>query len=208
MGGDEEAWLGLGRAAQILDNLIAQGKAQPMIVVFPNGNTDLQSAPGESKEGFYKPTTRLPRTMDGSFEESFTDIIRYVDRHYRTLRKAEGRAVAGLSMGGFHAMHISRLYPESFDYVGLFSSAVGREPRPDIPAYQDIPATLRVQMAHKPILYWIACGNSDFLWQENLTYRAQLDEMGFPYIFHESEGGHSWKNWRLYLTQFLPMLFR
>lgn len=208
MGGDEEAWLGLGRAAQILDNLIAQGKAQPMIVVFPNGNTDLQSAPGESKEGLYKPTTKLPRTMDGSFEESFSEIIDYVDRHYRTQRKAEGRAVAGLSMGGFHAMHISRLYPKSFDYVGLFSSAVGREPRPDIPAYQEIPATLRVQMAHQPALYWIACGNSDFLWEENLSYRAQLDEMGFPYTFYESEGGHSWKNWRHYLTLFLPMLFR
>lgn len=207
MGGDEEAWLGLGRAAQILDNLIARGEAEPMIVVFPNGNTDLQSAPGESKEGLYKPTTRLPRTMDGSYEESFPDIMRYVEQHYRTIRKAEGRAVAGLSMGGFHAMHISRLYPDCFDYVGLFSSAVGRE-RPGIATYQEIPATLREQMRQKPALYWIACGNNDFLWEENLRYRTQLDEMGFPYTFHESEGGHTWSNWRDYLTLFLPMLFR
>lgn len=208
MGGDEEAWLGLGRAAQILDNLIAQGKAEPMIVVFPNGNTDLQAAPGESKEGLYRPTTRLPRTMDGSYEESFPEIMRYVERHYRTSQKAEGRAVAGLSMGGFHAMHISRLYPDRFGYVGLFSAAVGREPRPDIPTYQDIEATLVRQKGYAPKLYWIACGNSDFLWEDNVRYRAQLDEMAFLYTFYESSGGHSWTNWRLYLMEFLPMLFK
>lgn len=207
MGGDEEAWLGLGRAAQILDNLIASGKAREMIVVMPNGNAALEAAPGETAQGLYKPNFRLPKTMEGSFERSFADIIDYVDSHFRTIRKAEGRAIAGLSMGGFHAMHISRYYPNTFDYVGLFSAAIRPERAVGSPVYEDIEGTLRRQMEGAPRLYWIACGNNDFLWQHNLDYRALLDEMGFPYTFRESEGGHTWKNWRIYLGEFLPLLF-
>lgn len=207
MGGDEEAWLGLGRAAQILDNLIAQGKARPMIVVMTNGNIDQVAAPGESPLGLYKPTTRLPRTMDGTFESSFGDVIDYVDQHYRTLRKSSGRAIAGLSMGGFHAMHISRYLPRTFDYVGLFSAAVGREGKPS-PVYERVDETLRQQQENGLRLYWIGCGREDFLWEDNLAYRSKLDAMGFPYTFRESDGGHTWKNWREYLTEFLPLLFQ
>lgn len=207
MGGDEEAWLGLGRAAQILDNLIASGKAREMIVVMPNGNAALEAAPGETAVGLYKPQFRLPKTMEGSFESSFGDIIRYVESHFRVQRKAEARAIAGLSMGGFHAMHISRYYSGTFDYVGLFSAAIRPERAVGSPVYDDIEGTLRRQMEQEPALYWIACGNGDFLWQHNLDYRALLDEMGFRYTFRESEGGHTWNNWRLYLSEFLPLLF-
>ena len=78
MGGDEEAWIALGRAAQIMDNLIAQGKAKPMIVVMSNGNVVQEAAPGESSLGFYKPTMQLPNSMDGKFEETFPDIIKFI----------------------------------------------------------------------------------------------------------------------------------
>ncbi len=207
MGGDEEAWLGLGRAAQILDNLIAQGRAEEMIVVMPNGNAALEAAPGETAQGLYKPQFRLPRTMEGSFETSFQDIISYVDRHFRTVKRSSHRAIAGLSMGGFHAMHISRYYPNTFDYVGLFSAAIRPERAVGSPVYEDIEGTLRRQKENGVVLYWIACGNADFLWQHNLDYRKLLDEMDFPYHFRESEGGHTWNNWRLYLTEFLPQIF-
>ncbi len=210
MGGDEEAWCELGRATQILDNLIAQGKAEPMIVVMTNGNADQQGAPGQTHEGLYKPHTKLPRTMEGSFELSFPDIIDFVDRNYRTVAKSGGRAIAGLSMGGFHAMHISRHYPKTFDYVGLFSAAI----RPDekrtkgIEFYADIETTLERQRDNGLKLYWIACGTDDFLWQANVEYRKLLDEMHFPYTFRQSEGGHTWRNWRVYLSEFVPMLFK
>lgn len=94
MGGDEEAWPTLGRATQIIDNLIAEGKAKPMIIVMPNGNVAQEAAPGESSEGFYKPTFRLPNTMDGKYEETFIDIINFVDKNYRTVRNKSGRAIA------------------------------------------------------------------------------------------------------------------
>jgi enterochelin esterase family protein len=208
MGGDEEAWVTLGRTAQILDNLIAQGKAKPMIVVMPNGNAAQEAAPGESSLGFYKPGMQLPRTMDGSMEESFPDILKFVDANYRTLANKANRAIAGLSMGGFHALHISKQYPNHFDYVGLFSAAI--LPNQDVGShiYQNLDEKLEIQFAKKPKLYWIAIGKTDFLYNANTDFRKKLADKAYPYVYYESEEGHIWKNWRIYLTEFLPMLFR
>ncbi len=208
MGGDEEAWLGLGRAAQIMDNLIASGKAEPMIVVMPNGNASQKAAPGECEKGLYKPHTRLPRTMEGSYESSFKDIINFIDSNFRTISRSDARAIAGLSMGGFHSLHISRYYANTFDYVGLFSAAIRPERAVGSPIYENFEQTLSCQRDNNPKLYWIACGEEDFLWQNNLDYIKLLDQLEFPYTFRRSEGGHTWDNWRCYLTEFVPMLFK
>ena len=100
-GGDEEAWMTLGRAAQIMDNLIAAGKAKPMIIVMPNGNPNCQAAPGEWSWGMYTPGFRTAGTGPtaapaASMEESFMDIVNYMDKHYRTQKTRAGRAVCGL----------------------------------------------------------------------------------------------------------------
>lgn len=210
MGGDEQAWSELGRATQILDNLIACGVARPMIVVMPNGNAALEAAPGETAEGLYKPRFQLPKTMEGSFERAFPDIIAFIDAEYRTIASKEGRAIAGLSMGGFHSLHISRYLPQTFDYVGLFSAAIfpRTEGQVEIDVYDNWREGLAVQRDNGLKLYWIACGRTDFLWEENAEFRAMLDGLDFPYSFRESEGGHIWRNWRLYLMEFVPMLFR
>lgn len=208
MGGDENAWSELGRATQILDNLIAQGKARPMIVVMTNGNSDLQAAPGESSLGFTQPTTQLPRTMDGSFETSFPEIVKFIDKNYRTIANKKNRAIAGLSMGGFHSMHISKQYPDMFDYIGLFSAAIMPREGAKSAVYEDLEGKLARQFAKKPALYWIAIGNTDFLYQANKDYRKMLDEKNYPYTYRESDGGHIWRNWRIYLSEFLPMLFK
>lgn len=206
-GGDEEAWIALGRTAQIMDNLIAQGKAKPMIVVMPNGNASQDAAPGEGNTGFYKPQFMAPRTMEGSYEGAFMDIVKFVEQNYRVNAKKESRAIAGLSMGGFHSMHISRFYPNTFDYVGLFSAAI--MPREDATAkvYSNIDETLKVQKENGTKLYWIAIGKTDFLYQANIDFRKKLDGMGMKYEYVESEGGHIWRNWRVYLSQFAPKLF-
>ena len=206
-GGDEEAWIALGRTAQIMDNLIAQGKAKPMIVVMPNGNVSQDAAPGEGNAGFYKPQFMAPRTMEGSYEGAFMDIVKFVEKNYRVNAKKESRAIAGLSMGGFHSMHISRYYPNTFDYVGLFSAAI--MPREDATAkvYSNIDETLKVQKENGTKLYWIAIGKTDFLYQANVDFRKKLDGMGMKYEYVESEGGHIWRNWRVYLSQFTPKLF-
>ncbi|TXE05210.1 esterase [Algoriphagus aquimarinus] len=207
-GGDEEAWIALGRTAQIMDNLIAQGKAKPMIVVMPNGNVIQDAAPGEGNEGMYKPAFMIPKTMDGTYEGSFKDIIKFVENNYQVKANKADRAIAGLSMGGYHTMHISRFYPNTFDYMGLFSAAI--MPREDATnsVYSDIDGTLKTQMDNGYKLYWIAIGKTDFLYDANKEYRAKLDAMGMPYKYVESEGGHIWRNWRVYLTQFAPQLFK
>lgn len=208
MGGDEEAWMTLGRTSQILDNLIAQGKAKPMIVVMPNGNVSQEAAPGESSLGFYKPTMQLPQTMEGSMEKSFPDVAGFIDKNYRTIKNKSGRAIAGLSMGGYHSLHISKEYPDLFDYVGLFSAAIIPNKDVQSPVYENLDAKLKTQFDKNPKLYWIAIGKTDFLYKANEDFRKMLDEKGYKYTYYESEDGHIWKNWRIYLTKFVPMLFK
>jgi enterochelin esterase-like enzyme len=207
-GGDEEAWVSLGRAAQIMDNLIARGLAKPMIVVMPNGNVIQDAAPGEGSAGYYKPEFMVPKTMDGTYEATFMDVVNFMEGNYRVRAEKSGRAIAGLSMGGFHSLHISRYYPQTFDYVGLFSAAI--LPNQDVSSevYKDIDGTLKRQMENGYALYWIGIGKTDFLYRNVLDYRNKLDQMGLTYTYRESEGGHIWKNWRVYLSEFVPQLFK
>jgi enterochelin esterase-like enzyme len=208
MGGDEEAWIAMGRTSQILDNLIAQGKAKPMIVVMTNGNVSQEAAPGESTLGMYKPTFQLPNTMDGKFEATFTDVIKFIEANYRVKAEKSSRAIAGLSMGGFHSLHISRYYPNTFDYVGLFSAAILPDAKVTSKVYENIDETLKIQLKNGYKLYWIGIGKTDFLYKNVTEYRAKLDGMGMKYNYRESEGGHTWTNWRVYLSEFAPLLFK
>ena len=209
-GGDEEAWMALGRASQILDNLIAQGKAKPMIVVMPNGHTANASAPGESDKGLYKPdmSTMMRSGFAGEMESSFKDIIKFVESTYRVKADKENRAIAGLSMGGLHSMVISANYPNTFDYVGLFSAATGIDPRNNSEMYKDFDAKLKKQKENGLKLYWIGMGKSDFLYNSGIEFRKKLDGIEMKYTYRESDGGHIWKNWRIYLTEFVPLLFK
>ncbi len=208
MGGDEEAWIALGRASQILDNLIAAGKTRPMIVVMPNGNADEEAAPGESPLGFEQPTTQLPHTMDGSFEMAFPDIVNFIDSHYRTLSTKANRAICGLSMGGFDSKYVSQQYPDLFDYVGLFSAALVPNEKATTEIFKNRDLKLKIQFEKKPKLYWIGIGNADFLYKANTDYRKYLDNHHYPYTYLETGEGHIWKSWRIYLTQFSQKLFK
>ncbi len=208
-GGDEEAWMTLGRAAQILDNLIAEGKAQPMIVVMPNGNVIQDAAPGAGSAGYYTPQFMVPQTMNGVYEANFDEIINFIESNYRVKASKSNRAIAGLSMGGYHSLHISRFYPDTFDYVGLFSAAImARGDESEKGVYSNFEETLKAQKDNGYELYWIAIGKTDFLYEANKDYRAMLDKMDMPYEYTESEGGHIWRNWRVYLSEFVPLLFQ
>ena len=200
MGGDEDAWSATGRVAEIMDNLIAEGKAEAMIVVMTNGCTKHVSAPGYSHEGMWRPY--MSGSMDGSFEAMFPSIVEWVDDHYRTKAQRAMRAIAGLSMGGGHSYNISRTYPNTFDYVGLFSAAAGNLDN------EEVQNSLKAQRDNGFKLYWIACGNTDFLYQRNLDMMKYMDSIKFPYTYRESGEGHIWRNWRIYLSEFAPMLFQ
>ena len=217
-GGDEEAWTTLGRAAQIMDNLIAEGKAKPMIVVMTNGNPNCEAAPGEWSRGMYKPSFmgHMDPKPVASMEESFPDVVKYVEKNYRVLKGKKNRAICGLSMGGGHSFAISRMYPDMFDYVGLFSAAIfmkgSNDPQSTALEQMKQDKELNQQIdalfgAH-PKLYWIAIGKTDFLYKSNADYRKFLDDKGYKYEYLETEGGHIWRNWRVYLTQYAQMIFQ
>ncbi len=208
IGGDEDAWVTQGRATQILDNLIARGEAKPMIVVFTNGNIACEAAPLENADGYVNPTMSLPKTMEGTFEKSFPEIVKFIDSRYRTIAKKQSRAICGLSMGGFHTLNISLNYPDMFNYSGMFSAAIGVSDPSISPLYQDFDKKLATYFAKKPALLWIGIGKTDFLIQSNNEFRAKLDTNGFPYKYMETDGGHIWKNWRIYLTEFVPLIFK
>ena len=212
IGGDENAWSELGRAAQILDNLIAQGKAEPMILVMTNGNISQEACPGETSEGFKVPTMMLPKTMEGSFETAFPDVVKFIEKTYRVKKDKAHRAIAGLSMGGFHSLFISINNPDMFGYVGLFSAAVdqqqkgGAEGHPEV--YADRDQKIDCLFSKNPKLFWIGIGKTDFLFKNNNDLRSYLDSKNHKYTYLETDGGHIWRNWRIYLTEFTPLLFK
>jgi enterochelin esterase-like enzyme len=198
--GDTEAsWLGVGRANLILDNLIAAGKAKPMLVVMPYGRPLpevmlVQSGgrgPGNATEEFGK--------------DLLHDVIPYVEKLYRVSAKPDDRAIAGLSMGGGQALQIGTAHLETFHYIGAFSAGGGRGNPEDM--YKDFFADPTA--ANKKLkLFFIACGKADALFVGSQALSDALDKHQIKHQFAPSEEGHVWRNWRNYLTDFAPQLFR
>lgn len=199
-GGDEDAWVTMGRACQILDNLIEKKLAVPMICVMPNGNPSQEAAK----------TSLLPETAvdrnDPKFANMYInsivkDIIPFVEKNYRVIARPEARAVSGLSMGGGHTLSVTNEYPGVFGYICPLSMGI-RDNQPDIDSkLQGIK-----NAGYK--LYWIGCGNEDFTFEGAKKLDAALTKNGLEHTFFISGGGHTWANWRLYLNTFGKLLFR
>lgn len=215
---DEISWLIQGRMVEIMDNLIARGACKPMIVVAPDGDLENPAALRlMNYDSSVQPhmndvqSRRIGKTDFDYYENErfFPEIISFIDSQYRTVAAKEGRAVCGVSMGGRYSMNVSRLNRNTFGYVGLFSPAL--EPANHFPEgkYDDeIVASLRQQAQDGVSLYWIGVGRHDMQWQTNIPFRAILDEVGLPYRFNPTGGGHTYNNWRVYLTQFAAELFQ
>ena len=105
------------------------------------------------------------KVAEGAFELSFPEIVKFVEKNFRTLANKKNRAIAGLSMGSFHSCNISKYYPDMFDYVGLFSGASTGNDKSTCPVYTDFEGKLKTQFAKKPALYFIACGKTDFVYK-------------------------------------------
>lgn len=198
-GGDEEAWLSMGRMAQILDNLIEKGLAKPMIVVMPNGNPNQQAA-----QTFGLPTTekdwRNPENRNLYVKSLVEEIVPFIEKNYRTVAKKSHRAIAGLSMGGGHTIAASGMYPDMFDYICPLSMGAHKS--------DELSAQLQGIKKAGYKLYWLACGNTDFLFDQANELDEALTENGLEHTYFVSEGGHVWANWRLYLNTFAPLLFK
>jgi len=211
-GGDEDAWTSLGRANCILDNLIAIGKAKPMIVVMTNGNPDQTIAISERKMEVNQPSAiGSINTMGSSdFPKSIvSDVLPYVEKHYRVLTNKENRALAGLSMGALQTQITGMNNPELFNYLGVFSIGLqmefGEVTTDLIKAYD---TNLDVLKKNGFKLFYIGVGKDDFVYDGVTLLRKKLDEHNFKYMYNETKGGHTWANWRDYLTDFAPRLFR
>lgn len=208
-GGDEEAWPTLGVAPNILDNLINAGKAKPMIVVMTNGNPTQAAANVISP---VLPASDVPVGGMGSmlFEKSLVaDVIPFIENHFRVKKNKENRALTGLSMGGLQTINTTFENPNMFNYIGVMSMGFADLSRFGI----KVDVTKRDQQIEalkkaNPALYWIACGKDDFLIESVVTMRKKLDEHSFKYIYRESEGGHTWNNWRIYLSEFASKIFK
>ncbi len=199
-GGDEDAWATMGRACQILDNLIEKKLAVPMICVMPNGN------PGqEAARTLMLQEKALDRNAPGVgnlyINSIVKDIIPYVEKNYRVIAKPEARAVSGLSMGGAHTLSVTNEYPGVFGYICPLSMGV-RDTQTDIDE--------KLQGVKKAgyKLYWVGCGTEDFVWEMAKSLDAALTRNGLEHTFHVTSGGHTWANWRIYLNTFGPLLFK
>ncbi|HSL86031.1 MAG TPA: alpha/beta hydrolase-fold protein [Bacteroidales bacterium] len=213
-GGDEDVWTNMGRTAQIMDNLIAQGKARPMIVVMTNGNANQAGAqnevppiPASGEQGMAS-----FQRLAGRFEAHFVkDVVPYIEKNYRVLTDQRNRAIAGLSMGGMHTQTITNDNPGLFGYIGVYSMGImnmGQQGGDAAKQEQERLAKLEALKNSGYKLYWIACGKDDFVYNGVITLRETLDKIGFKYVYRESTGGHTWANWRIYLSEFAPMLFK
>jgi enterochelin esterase-like enzyme len=203
----DNSWSTVGRAGVILDNLIAAGKAKPMIVVMPAGHT------GQFRFG--GPGGGFDRQMD-EFAEDFTGSIRpYIEANYRVLSGRENRAIAGLSMGGAQTLNVGFANLADYGYLGVFSSGVfgiagGRGGGGPSNAWEESHgAALDDAELKKGLkLVWFACGKDDFLLSTNNATVAMLKKHGFDVTSQESDGGHTWVKWRDYLNEFAPLLFQ
>ena len=208
-GGDEDAWTTLGLAPTIMDNLINSGQAVPMLVVMTNGNPD-QAADISARP--YRESASMGGVgmANQKFEESLVkDVIPYIESNFRVKKGRVNRALTGLSMGGLQTINSSFNYPETYNYYGVMSMGFADLSRFGIQVdLSQRDTQIKTLKASKPALYWIACGKEDFLYESVVTMRTELDKLDFPYIYRESDGGHTWTNWRIYLSEFAPKLFK
>lgn len=194
-GDSDDSWTSVGHADDILDNLIAAGKAKPMIVVMPFGHTP--DRPGGNM------------LDDASFgADLFEDVMPYIDANFRTVATADARAMAGLSMGGAHTIRFGLTHPDTFHWIGIFSMGLGMQGPDEVARYEAANHVALTRDAHDLKLLYYAIGKDDFLYHVSAPTRAMFDKYAIRYVYHESDGGHSWINWRRYLADFAPRLFR
>ncbi len=210
--GDEDSgWSTVGRAGFILDNLIAAKKAVPMLIVMPNGSLP-QPANMPPREPGVTPAPEVRARME-SLQNRFTDelmkeIVPLVEKTYRVKTTPRDRAIAGLSMGGGQTWRVVTSHPDQFAYVGLWSAAVFGRTTTDLESrYADFLAGAE-KFNYTVKLFSISVGDKDSLLAGSKSLDEVLEKHGFKQELHVSGGGHSWINWRHYLSDFAPRLFR
>ena len=200
----DDSWTTVGRAGFILDNLIASGKAKPMVVVMPKGHTES-----------FNFGQQLPDT-DPFLVDFTSDIAPYIESNYRILSGRKNHAIAGLSMGGWHTLNLFASNMEDFAYVGVYSSGIfdlmGNRSADNSGGKSWVEKNESVlSNAEKKKglqLFWFATGSEDFLLETTNKTVDILREHNFKIFYKKTGGGHTWDNWREYLNEFAPLLFK
>jgi enterochelin esterase family protein len=223
-GGDEDAWVTMGRANVILDNLLAAGKAVPMIVVMPNGNAKQSVAQGfgdgptpsvqqvtapapnpgpGNPAASSAPRPQLPpQPYAGSYPESLVkDVIPFVQSHYRVYTDKTHRAIAGLSMGGGQTVTTTNNNPNLFAYIGVFSAGG----RVGDATFESQLLDIRQDGVK---LYWTGAGDTDLARTGMMALEADLQSKGFPTSYKEIPGRHYWFLWRDFLSDYAGQIFK
>ena len=197
--GDNEAtWTEFGKANLILDNLIAAGKAKPMIVVMLDGHT-MAPVPRDAPGAAEARNKNL-----GNFETDLLgDAMPFAESRYRVDAGRESRAIIGLSMGGNQSLIVGLNHLDLFAWVGGMSSAV-REPESQLAPFLKEASTANSKLH----LLWFGVGRDDFLLKDNQTLHALLTDKGVKHTYVETAGNHSWPVWRRYLAEFAPLVFQ
>ena len=197
---DASGWTAVGRAHVILDNLIAQGKAKPMLVVMPLGYGTMEIV-SRSSSGVRDPNLRQ-RSFERFRDALLKEVLPEVERTYRASKNRGDRAIAGLSMGGAESLYVGLNALNTFAWIGAFSSGgMGADLNASFPAL-DAKANSQLR------LLWIACGKQDRLIDSNRKFLEFLKSKEVKYTWTETEGAHTWLVWRRYLSVFAPLLFR
>jgi len=197
----DDSWSSVGRSGFILDNLIATGKAKPMVMVMPHGHTG---------------PFRFGSPFNDEFEREFaTDIMPLMEKRYRVHADRQHRAMAGLSMGGAHTLNIGIPHLEKFAFLGVYSSGVfgiaggpgGNQQGPTFEEkHKAILNDAKLKQGLK--LFWFATGKDDFLVETSRATVEMFKKHQFNVVYQETEGAHTWTNWREYLNEFAPQLFQ
>lgn len=220
-GGDEDSgWSTIGRAGFILDNLLAAGKIKPMIVVMPNGSITLPGVPAPmaggraaTPEAQAERIARISKLHDAFVSDLLTSIIPYVESTYRVLTNRENRAMAGLSMGGAETLRAAPSNLDKFAWIGVFSMGLQIGSNAGVnsdfvernAAFFADPEQTNRQLK----LFWIGAGKDDRTVTDGPRRLSDtLKAHNIRHEYHETEGGHTWINWRLYLRDFTQLLFR
>ncbi len=196
-GDDETAWLRVGRANLIADNLIAQGKIQPVVIVMPYGHP----TPLDLRRKFDDYAETNLKTMESDL---MGDLLPLIEKRYRVSTSREHTAVTGLSMGGGQSLTIGLRHLDKFSRVGGFSSACPKDNIDD-----QLPTLIvDTDQSNKQLaVLWIGCGEEDFLLKRNHKFIAWLKDKKIEHTYRETEGGHDWMVWRKYLAEFLTLSF-
>lgn len=250
MFGSEDDWATQGELLKWMRALLLSKQVKEMVVIMPDNflgsippeeRRRLMDAPDVTPEGdtidtsmgaahWRKLTSEQEQAyeMSGYWEEHFREFMAQAEKHYRISSDPGQRAIAGLSMGGFHTMHIAHYLYGQFAFVGLFSPVVIPHRRNEqltmeedsqfhtsgfdhqlahsSPAYNNWMAEMQ-RMTLAPPMYWMAIGHDDFLFLQLQDYRLWLDMNNIEYTYYESRGGHTWQNWQDYICRFMKKIF-